>query len=118
MLMTGQDLKMPVETLLVLAIILREGDRLDQLALLSERVYDWLALGPEERELLAGELRTYHAGVSSAASILALRALPGDRRRLLASQVLDFAASDSLLRPHQRRLAIRVDDILAVDDPL
>lgn len=108
---------MPVETLLVLAIILREGDRLDQFGLLSERVYDWLALGSHERELLATELQTYHAGVSSAASILTLRGLPVDQRRLLARQVLDFAAGDPLLAPHQRRLTIRVEDILAVDDP-
>jgi hypothetical protein len=115
--MTDQDLKMPVETLLILAIILREGDRLDQFGPLSERVYDWLALGPQEREILATELQTYHAGVSSAASILTLRGLPAGQRRLLARQVLDFAAVDPLLGPHQRRLTVRVEDILAVDDP-
>jgi hypothetical protein len=115
--MTGQDLKMPAEILLVLAIVLREGDRLDQFALLSERLYDWLALGPLDREVLTAELKSYHAGVSSAASILALRALPPDQRRLVAGQVLDFAAIDPLLRPHQRRLAIRVEDILDLTDP-
>ncbi|MBL0933730.1 MAG: hypothetical protein IBJ07_03160 [Rhizobiaceae bacterium] len=113
-----QDLAMPAEMLLVLAIILREGDRLDQFGLLSERVYDWLALGPGDRELLAAELTRYHAGVSTSASILALRALAPDQRRKVADQVLDFAAGDPLLSPHQRRLGIRVRDILAVDDPV
>lgn len=108
---------MPAEMLLVLAIVLREGDRLDQFDLLCERVCDWLGLPSGERELLAAELARYHAGVSTSASILALRALAQEQRRLVAEQVLDFAATDTLLSQHQRRLGIRVRDILAVDDP-
>lgn len=118
MLEPRHDLAMPAEMLLVLSIVLREGDRMEQFGPLSERVYDWLALGPRDRASLASELKSYHAGVSTSASILALRALAAGKRRRVADQVLDFAASDPLLSPHQRRLGIRVRDILAVDDPV
>lgn len=118
MLEPRHDLTMPAEMLLVLSIVLREGDRMEQFGPLSERVYDWLALGPGARELLASELKSYHAGVSTSASILALRALTAEKRGKVAEQVLDFAAGDPLLSPHQRRLGIRVRDILAVDDPI
>lgn len=117
MLKPDPQLTMPVEVLLVLMIILREGDRTEQFALLAERVYDWYRLDPDEREVLAAELQRYHTGIGSAASILALRALRTDERSVIASQILDFAAADPLLSPHQRRLAIRVHDILALDDP-
>jgi hypothetical protein len=111
-----QDLTMPVEMLLVLMIVLHEGGRSEQFSLLAERAYDRFGLDPAEREMLARELGAYRLDIGSASIIRALRALGEPERMSAAKEILDFAASDPLLSAHQRRLRIRVLDILALDD--
>lgn len=106
---------MPVEILLVLMIVLYEGGRRDQFAVLAERVYDQFGFDPAERELLLLELEGYRLETESASVISALRAMSETDRRSIATQILDFAAADPLLIPHQRRLRIRVLDILELD---
>ncbi len=107
---------MPVEMLLVLMIVLHEGGRGEQFALLAERAYDRFGLDPAEREMLARELDAYRPAKGSAGIIGALRALGEAERKSIVSEILDFAALDPLLSPHQRRLRIRVLDILALDE--
>lgn len=107
---------MPVEMLLVLMIVLHEGGRGDEFALLAEKVYDRFRLDPAERERLATELAEYEPGAGTFRIMAALRELDELSRRSAAKEILDFAAFDPFLRPHQRRLRIRVLDILALED--
>lgn len=113
---TERDDTMPVEMLLVLMIVLHEGGRSEQFALLAERVYDRFALSPDERESLAAELAGWMPGNGAFGLIASLRKLDEHSRRSTAKEVLDFAAADPLLSPHQRRLRIRVLDILELDE--
>lgn len=111
-----RHLTTPVEMLLVLMIVLHEGGRGEQFALLAERVYDRYGLGPDERESLAGELAGLKPGNGAFGLIASLRKLDEHVRRSTAKEILDFAAFDPLLSPHQRRLRIRVLDILELDE--
>lgn len=115
----GEEQSLAGEMMLVFAIILREGDRLAELDPLCVRLCDKLALERQERELVIRNVAEVQAaaGASTVPTVLALRGLRLQERQSLLQQVMQFAASDGLLAPHQRRLAARVADILQIDQP-